>query len=91
MTNARRERSPSTSLLDHRLTSEWPFEWDKIDTRLCENETTEFLLAHVKGIDLIGSGCGGWGIIAEICKRLSRSNAGHDTRQQQNNEGGKTS
>ena len=43
-------------------------EWDKIDTKLAESMTDEILLEQVKYAKVLS----GWGLIAEVCKRLSR-------------------
>ena len=52
-----------------------PFDFNKIDTSGAHKYTNEQLLDKLKAIPIISSGCGGWGIIAEIAKRFQELNA----------------
>jgi hypothetical protein len=47
------------------------FDWEKISTTRVASYSDARLLEIVKTIPLLTAPVGGWGIIAEICKRLS--------------------
>ncbi len=48
------------------------FDWERIETPLVASCSGQNLLERAKYVDLIGSGCAGYAVIAEICKRFSQ-------------------